>query len=205
MMRLAKQGGAMARTQTTFEALEELARDLDIGLVSGPLQPPEAGRLYLGRRSLAEIVLSTWADQPIALAIAAGGPTDEQVLTGTTTLDADALARLERAIHAAGGHVYQGRLAQLTPAKWLQRQGGPASMQSERAPSSAAYGWHDNLANAEIATLDTGPVLAAARAAGWPAVFADEPVLFLGDEPVYYLLMRENVGRNVTMLIGVLA
>ncbi len=195
----------MARTQTTFEALEQLARDLHIGLVSGPLQPPEAGRLYLGNRSLAEIVLSTWADQPVALAIAAGGPTREQVLTGTATLDADGLARLERAVHAAGGHVYQGRLAQLTPAEWLQRYGGPASMQSERAPSSATYGWHDNLANAEIASLDTGPVLAAARAAGWPAAFADEPVLFFGNEPLYFLLMRENVGRNVTMLIGALA
>ena len=195
----------MARTQTTFEALEELARDLDIGLVSGPLQPPEAGRLYLGNRSLAEIVLSTWADQPIALAIASGGPSYEQVLAGTAALDADALARLERAIHAAGGHVYQGRLAQLTPAEWLQRYGGPESMQSERAPSSATYGWHDNLANAEIASLETGPVLAAARAAGWPAAFADEPVLFFGKEPLYYVLMRGNVGRNVIMLIGVLA
>jgi hypothetical protein len=195
----------MARTQTTFEALEQLARDLDIGLIRGPLQPPQAGQLFLGNRSLAEIVLSTWADRPVALAIAAGGPTHEQVVARTATLGADALARLERTIHAAGGHVYQGRLAQLTPAEWLQRHGGPASMQSERAPSSATYGWHDNLANAEIAALDTGPVLAAARAAGWPAAFADEPVLVLGDEPVYYLLMREDVGRNVTMLIGALA
>jgi hypothetical protein len=195
----------MAHTHTTFEALEQLARDLHIGLVSGPLQPPEAGRLFLGNRSLAEIVLSTWADQPIALAIAAGGTSHEQVLAGTATLDTEALARLEGAVHAAGGHVYQGRLAQLTPAEWLQRYGGPANMQSERAPSSTKYGWHDNLANAEIASLDTGPVLAAARAAGWPAAFGDEPVLFLGEEPVYYLLMRENVGRNVTLLIGALA
>jgi len=195
----------MARTQTTFEELEELARDLDIGFVGGPLQPPQAGHLYLGDRSLAEIVLPTWADQPVALAIAAGGPADEHVLAGTATLDADALARLERAIQAAGGHVYQGRLSQLTPAEWLQRHGGPANMQTERAPSSAAYGWHDNLANAETAALDTGPVIAAARAAGWPAAFADEPVLFLGEEPVYYLLMREDVGRSVTMLIGMLA
>ena len=195
----------MARTQTTFEALEQLARDMDIGFVSGPLQPPQAGRLYLGERSLGEIVLPTWAEQPIALAIAAGGPNDGHVLTGTASLDAEGLARLEQAVHAAGGHVYQGRLAQLTPADWLQRHGGPASMQAERAPSSASYGWHDNLANAEIAALDTGPVIAAARAAGWPAAFADEPVLFLGDEPLYYLLMRENAGRNVTMLIGALA
>jgi hypothetical protein len=195
----------MARTQTAFEALEQLARDLDIGLVSGPLQPPESGQLFLGDRSLAEILLTTWADQPIALAIAAGGPSYEQVVDGTASLDADALGRLEHAVHAAGGHVYQGRLAQYTPAEWLQRYGGPVNLQSERAPSSATYGWHDNLANAEIASLDTGPVLAAARAAGWPAAFADEPVLFLGEEPVYYLLMRENVGRNVTMLIGALA
>ena len=71
--------------------------------------------------------------------------------------------------------------------------------------SQRPCGWHDNLENAEIAALDTGPVLAAARAAGWPAAFADEPVLFLGDEPLYYLLMREDVGRNVIMLIGALA
>ena len=44
----------------------------------------------------------------------------------------------------------------------------------------------------------------AARAVGWPASFANEPVLFLGDEPVYHLLMRESVGRVVTLLIGAL-
>jgi hypothetical protein len=186
-----------------FEALEQLARDLDIGFISGPLQPPEAGQLYLGSRSLAEILLSTWANRPVALAVAAGAPTYEQVLTGTAMLNADALARLERAVHEAGGHVYQGELAQLTPAEWLQLHARSTSVQSERAPSNP-YDSHDNLANAPIASPVTQSTLAAASAAGWPPAFGDEPVLFIGDEPLYYLLMRENVGRNVTMLIGAL-
>ncbi|HJZ50089.1 MAG TPA: hypothetical protein VKE41_23110, partial [Roseiflexaceae bacterium] len=110
IVQLVTKGGAMAHTQTRFEALEQLARDLDIGLVSGPLQPPEAGQLYLGNRSLAEILLPTWANRQVALAVAAGAPGREQVLAGTATLNADGLARLERAVHAAGGHVYEGML-----------------------------------------------------------------------------------------------
>jgi hypothetical protein len=186
-----------------FDALEELARDLDIGLVSGALQPPEAGQFYLGRRNLAEILLSTWANRPVALAVMAGAPADEQSSAGTATLNADGLARLERAVQEAGGHVYVGTLAQLTPAEWLQRQAGSTSIESQRALSNP-YDSHDTLANAAIAPPDTQSTLDAAYAAGWPPVFGDEPVLFIGDEPLYYLLMRENVGRNVTMLIGAL-
>lgn len=194
----------MARTQTSFDALESLARDLGIGLISGQLQPPDAGRLYLGNRSLADIIAPTWGDRRVALVVAAGGPSADHVRAGTGTLHSDDLDRLEQAAHAAGGHVYQGQLAVLTPRDWLERYGNTSSVRPELAPSSAQYGWDDNLSNAETATLDTSPELAAARAAGWPAAFADEPVLFLDDQPLYYILMQEDAGRNVTLLIGLL-
>ena len=197
----------MKRTQTPFEALEQLASDLDIGFISGALQPPDAGRLILGERSLAEILLPVWSAGTAAIAVAAGGPPHEHVSIGRSALNADALARLEAAAQAAGGHVYQGRIAQLTPADWLERHGDAVSSRGEGAPSTNARGWRDDMPNAEItslASLETSPLLAAAQAAGWPATFANEPVLFLDDQPLYYLLMRENVGRNVTLLIGAL-
>lgn len=193
----------MARTETAFDALLRLARDLDIGFVSGPLQPPEAGRMFLGSRSLAEILLPEWHDRRVALAIVPGGPGAERVSIGKAPLGADGAARLVQAVEDAGGHVYQGRLAWLTPEDWLRLHGpGGPDEAPYQLPSQGT--WQDNPATAEIASLDVSPLMNAARAAGWPAAFANEPALFLGDEPVYHLIMRENVGRVVTFVIAAL-
>lgn len=191
----------MARTQTTFDALGQLARDLGIRMISGALQPPDGGQLYLGGRSLAEILLPDWAGRPVALAVIAGGPPHEQAGGGTALLGREALARLTAAVSDAGGHVYYGRLSELRPADWLRRH-GQGDRQTEQVATASRHGWRDNLENAETAALGTGPTLDAARAAGWPAAFADEPVLFLDDQPVYYLLMREDAGRNVALLVA---
>ena len=193
----------MARTETAFDALFKLARDLDIGFVSGPLQPPEAGRMFLGGRSLAEILLPAWAGRRVALGIVAGGPGAERVSIGKGLLGADGAARLVDAVEDAGGHVYQGRLAHLTPEDWL-RIHGPGSLNDAPYQLPSQGTWQDNPATAEIASLDVSPLMNEARAAGWPAAFANEPALFLGDEPVYHLMMRENVGRVVTFLIAAL-
>jgi hypothetical protein len=192
----------MAEPETIFDALFDTARDLGIGFVSGPLQPPEAGQIWLGKHNLADFLLSRWADRSAAIAIARGGPGDKRLLTGTAVLDDAGLARLEQAAATAGGHVYRGRLALLTPADWLRLHGTTAAqaLDAERPPRPS--GWQDNPTAAHIAALDTDPVYEAARAAGWPATFANEPVLFLGDEPLYHLLMREDVGRVATLLIG---
>jgi hypothetical protein len=201
-MNTEKRGASMAQTQTTFDALMRLAHDLDIGFISGPLQPPAGGRLFLGARSLADLLLPSLANQLVAIGILAGGPGAERVSLGKTALSADSAARLVDAVEEAGGHLYQGRLALLTPEEWLRRRGNAP------APHDAPYDlpgpgtWSDNRENAQLAGMGAGELMDTARAAGWPSTFADEPVLFLGDEPLYYLLMRENVGRVVTLLIG---
>ena len=192
----------MAQPETSFDALRATARDLDIGFISGPLQPPEAGRLWIGHQTLAELLLPGWADRNVALAIIAGGPGTGRILSGSARLDLQRLARLEQAATTAGGHVYQGRLALLTPADWLRLHGQTAQQARQAEPPPRPGEWQDNPATAVIASLDTDPVYEAARAAGWPATFANEPVLFLGDQPLYHLLMRENVGRVVTLVIG---
>jgi hypothetical protein len=194
----------MSERETNYDALLEVARDLKLGFISGPLQPPEAGRLWLGNESLADILLPAWSDRRVAIAVMPGGPGRERVFAGSAVLSSSDLARLEQAAASAGGHVYQGRLALLTPADWLRLHGGDPQRAASAEPPPRPAGWQDNPATAQVASLDTGPVYEAARAAGWPATFADEPVLFLGDQPLYHLLMRENVGRVVTLLIGAL-
>ena len=194
----------MARTETTFDMLMQVARDLDIGFISGPIQPPEAGRIYLGHQTLAEILLPEWADRLLVVGIIAGGPGRKLVFIGKSTLDVDRLARLEQAVSVAGGYMYQGRLAELTPADWLRLHGDTAKDALSQEPPARPGGWQDDPTTAEIAALDTDPLYEAARAAGWPATFGNEPTLFLGDQPLYHLLMRENAGRVVTLLIGAL-
>jgi hypothetical protein len=194
----------MAHPGTIFDALFDTARDLGITFISGPLQPPQAGRLWLDDRSLEDILLPTWQDRTVAMAIIAGGPGVKRVLSGNATLDAAGLVRLEQAAAAAGGHVYSGRLARLTPADWLRLHGETPEQARAHEPPPLPGGWQDNPTTAEIAALDADPVYEAALAAGWPATFADEPVLFLGDQPLYHLLMRQDVGRVVTLLIGAL-
>jgi hypothetical protein len=194
----------MAQVETAFDALRKLADDLDIGFFSGPLQPPEAGRLFLNDRSLADLLLPAWGERLVAIGIVPGGPGVERESDGTALLTAESAAQLVAAVEAAGGHVYQGRLARLMPADWVRRHGG------QPAPNDAPYDLPGpgtpigNPITAHIASLDTGPLMDAARAAGWPATFANEPVLFLDDEPLYHLLMRENIGRVVTLVVAAL-
>lgn len=195
----------MAQPQTQFDALARAAHDLGITFIGGALQPPDGGRLYLGRRSLAELLLPAFEGRPIALALASGGPPSEQFFAGNALLDAAGLARLNQAAQAAGGHVYQGQLARLGPAEWLRLRPDRADPANRPAGQSTEYAWGDDLSNAATAGMGVGELVGAARAAGWPPLFADEQVLFVGDDPLYYLLMRENAGRNVIMLIGALA
>jgi hypothetical protein len=170
----------MTHPETAFDVLLNTARDLDITIITGRLWPPQAGALSIGDRSLEEIVLPHATADEIALAIIPGGPGWEHIRYGNAVLDAGQLARLERVVAEAGGHVYRGRLAVRTPAEWLQRHGGPPP-----DPGISAF---------EVA-----------QAAGWPAAFGDTPVLFLDDQPLYYLLARENVGRNATLLVAPIA
>src|SRR5581483_8478440 len=156
----------MAQAQTAFDALEQLARELDIGMVSGPLQPPQNGHLFLGDRSLAELILPIWGAPQVAILIAPGGENRAHLLSGRAVLGGDALARLEAAAQQSSGHVYRGRLAQLTPETWLQHYRDASRAAIEGMPSTSEFDWRDNLENAEIAALDTSPTVAAARAAG---------------------------------------
>lgn len=168
----------MAEERTIFDELLDLALDLDVTIVSGPLAPPYEGQMWVGDRVLADILESQPRGQPVAIAIMPGGPGREYIQAGRTTLDADGLARLTQVVGDAGGHVYQGLLDSYTPEEWIQRHGGPFQLGESQS------------------------LLETARGFGWPATFDDTRVLFLDDKPLYHLLARENTGRVVTMLAG---
>jgi hypothetical protein len=170
----------MTEPQTTFDLVLKNARDLGILVITGRLWPPRAGALWIGDQSLAELLASHAIGNMVALGIIAGGPGWAAVQPGTRRLDAAQITQLRQIVAEANGSVYQGRLQVLTPTRWLVQRG--------------------------LAPADENPqaTLEAARASGWPADFDDDPVLFLDDQPIYHLLARENVGRNMTLLIGVL-
>ena len=171
----------MTQMQTNFDLLLSGARDLDISVITGRLWPPKVGDMWIGDQSLDELLLPHATRDAVALAIIPGGPGWEHVRMGKGTLDAEEFERLSQLVRAAGGHIYQGRLARLTPKDWLEQ--------------------HPQLQQAAVgqSTLDM------AKAAGWPASFGNYPVLFLDDRSIYHLLAREDVGRNVTLLIGTIA
>ena len=171
----------MASTQTPFDLLLKTARDLDITIVTGRLWTPRAGHFWIGDQSLAEVLLPHVDSDTVALAVVPGGPGWEHIHPGKGRLDAHQLARLTQVVTEAGGHVYQGKLEELTPKGWIERHGG--GQQAVEAES----------------------VLDAARAVGWPANLDDYSVLFLDDKPIFHLLARENAGRNVTLLAGMIA
>ena len=170
----------MTQTHTSFDLLLHHARDLDVTVVTGRLWPPKAGCMWLGDQSLEEILLPHTTGDAVALAIIPGGPGWEHVRIGGGTLSADQLARLTQIASEAGGNLYRGRLEQLTPEQWLERHG-----RGQQAGSAQSR-------------------IDAAKDAGWPAAFGDYPVLFLDKQPIYHLIARENIGRNVTLLIGTL-
>jgi len=171
----------MTEAQTTFDQVLKGARNLGVLVITGRLWPPKAGALWIGDQSLAELLAPHALGNMVALGIIAGGPGWAYVQAGTRPLDAAQITQLRQLAAEAGGTVYLGRLQVLTPARWLVQRG------------------------LALADGDPQSTLEAARASGWPADFDDDPVLFLDDQPIYHLLARENVGRNMTLVIGVLA
>jgi hypothetical protein len=170
----------MTQRQPIFDTLLDMALDMDITIVSGPLAPPYEGQMWIGDRVLTDILEVRRPGPPVAIAIVPGGPGSEYIQAGRGTLDVEGLARLARKTGDAGGHVYQGMLNSYTPEEWIERHGGQQQVSESQS------------------------VLEAARSLGWPATFDDDRVLFLDDKPLYHLLARENAGRVVTMLVGVI-
>jgi len=170
----------MAEPRTAFDLILNSARELDITVITGRLWPPRAGSIWLDDQSLEEILLPHASSHGVALAVIPGGPGWEHVRQGKSGLDAEKLAQLARIVAEAGGTLYQGRLELLTPQRWLERHGQMQQFDNAQA------------------------MLEAARESGWPANFGDYPVLFLDEQAIYHLLARENVGRNVTLLVGTL-
>src|SRR4051812_1543771 len=171
----------MTQPQTVFDSLLTTARDLAITVVTGQLGPPMGGRMWIGRQSLDAILCPDNSERRVAILIAPGGPGTTYIRIGQRTLNAADLDRLARDADAAGGSVYQGRLAVQTPTAWLARHDGVRRGPDRPAP------------------------LAEATADGWPANCGNYPVLFLDDRSIFSLLARANVGRTVTLLVGTIA
>lgn len=194
-----------AHTAYDYDGLLKLARDLDMTSIMGALTPPLNGRMWFGDQTLEDLLLPDGKARQVMLVIAPGGPPQIHHAPGKGTLDADSRARVEQAVHAAGGQAYQGRLALLTPERWLEHhadQAHDANRQEQLA--TAAGNWTRDMQGTEKRAAFSS-ILPAAVEAGWPRNIGDQATLFLDDEPLFHLMEKQNVGRNVLLLVGEIA
>lgn len=194
-----------AHARASYDDLLKLARDLGMTAIMGAITPPLNGRMWIGDQTLEGLLLPDGQARQVVLAIAPGGPPRVHRALGKSTLDADGRARVEQAVLAAGGHVYHGRLALLTPRLWLEQHADRApDARRQEQMATAAGNWTRDMQGAE-GRSEFSPILPAAVAAGWPRNVGDRPTLFLDDKPLFHLMEKENVGRNVLLLVGEIA
>ncbi|KPV52706.1 hypothetical protein SE17_13895 [Kouleothrix aurantiaca] len=171
----------MTQMHPNFETLLATAHDLDITIITGQVGPPIHGRMWIGGRALDAILCPNGTERKVAIMIVPSGSSETSIHLGKRTLNTTELARFVENGAAAGGNIIEGWLAVLTPALWLERY--------PRGP----------------ATGSGSATLAAAIAAGWPAIYDDHPALFLGVTPLSTLFAQANAGRAVTLLVATLA
>jgi hypothetical protein len=170
----------VAQLNTVSDDLMTAARDLGMTVVAGKLGPPSAGQMWIGSRALDDILCPDGAEREVAILIAPGGSGRTYIQIGHGTLSAENLNRLARQAGPAGGSVYHGWLAVMTPTTWRERHRDAPKARTARATPEGAE-------------------------ANWPANFGDHPVLFLGNQSIFSLLAQVNVGRTITMLVGTIA
>ncbi len=191
-------------SHTDYDGLLKLVHDLDIMGVMGALTPPLNGRMWIGGQTLEDLLLPDGQARQVVLAIAPGGPPQSYGTPGKGKLDAEGYTQVVQAVHAAGGHVYQGRLALLTPERWLEEHADTRDASRQEQATTATSNWTSDTQGAEERAAYS-PILPAAVAAGWPQNVGDQPMLFLDDQPLFHLMEKENIGRDVLLLVGEIA
>lgn len=192
----------MERTQTPFDLLHSVAREVGAMIVAGALAPPMDGRMWIGKQSLEELLLPDGAPRMVMLLLLPGGPPERHATRGHGFLSDEGQRRLSEVATAAGARVLRGRLALLTPETWLDRGQGASVDGPVEEPYGTAANPRPHPDNVQGRGVDHDPVIEHARAHGWPANFGNYPTLFLDDRPLFNIMAQENVGRDVVLVVG---
>jgi hypothetical protein len=191
----------MRHELTLYDQLRDLAHDLGASIIAGAVAPPMNGRMLVAGRPLEELLLPDGSACMVTLLIAPGGPPQHHIALGRGTLDDVGHKRLRELAATTKLALYEGRLALLTPADWIALHPPP-----EQSPDPVAPGVTDgarvHAGIPDSAGVEDNALIERAQARGWPANLSNGQWLFLDQQPLYHIMAKENVGRDVILVVA---
>jgi hypothetical protein len=185
-----------------YDQLRDLAHDLNATIIAGAIAPPMNGRMMVAGRALDELLLPDGQACMVTLLIAAGGPSQHHIALGRGRLDEVGRQRLGELSAATRSSLYQGRLALLRPADWITLHSSTGSLPGSLAADAAVDGEHTHSRGSEVGGAYDDALMQRAQAMGWPANLSNGQWLFLDDRPLFHIMAKENVGREVVLVVA---
>jgi hypothetical protein len=192
----------MQHERAPYDLLRDLAHDLDITIIAGAVAPPMNGLMLVAGRALDELLLPDGQACMSTLLIAPGGPPQHYISLGHGTLDEQGRRRLAEHADRTKLALYEGRLALLTPADWITLHSSSDHLPDSLAAEAAVDSIHINSRGSEVGGAYDDALIQRAQALGWPANLRNGQWLFLDEQPLFHLLAKENVGRDVVLVVG---
>jgi hypothetical protein len=192
----------MRHEVATYDRLRDLAHDFDATMIAGAVTPPMNGRMWVADRALDELLLPDGQACMVTMLIAPGGPSQHHVALGQGRLDAGDRQRLAELAATTSAALCEGRLALLTPADWISLHSSPDSGMNLLVDDAAADSVHIDSRGSEVGGAYDDPLIQRAQAMGWPANLSNGQWLFLDQQPLYHILAKENVGRDVILVVA---
>jgi hypothetical protein len=192
----------MPHEVAAYDRLRDLAHDLGATMIAGALAPPMNGRMWVADRALDELLLPDGQACMVTMLIAPGGAPQHYIELGHGTLDELGRQRLAELAAATKAALYEGRLALLTPADWISLHAASDSEVRSVAADAAADAVHIDSRGSEVGGAYDDVMMQRAQAMGWPANLNNGQWLFLDEQPLYHLLAKVNVGRDVVLVVA---
>jgi len=191
----------MPHEVASYDQLRDIAHELDATIIAGAVAPPMNGRMWVADRALDELLLPDGQACMVTLLIAPGGSPQHSVALGRGTLDEAGRQRLGELAATTNTAIYEGRLALLTPTDWIKLY-----QSSDQLPGSVAAGVVNGAftdsRGSEVGGAYDDALIQRAQALGWPANLSNGQWLFLDDRPLYHLMAKENVGRDIVLVVA---
>jgi len=192
----------MQHERAPYDQLRDLAHDLKATIIAGAVAPPLNGRMLVAGRVLDELLLPDGQACMVTLLIASGGPPQHYIALGRGALDAAGRNRLGELAAATRSSLYAGWLALLSPADWLSLHPSPDLPAGSLPADATTDDVHTDSRGSEVGGAYDDALMQRAQALGWPANLNNGQWLFLDEQPLYHILAKENVGRDVVLVVA---